>query len=302
VSGSHDNTVRVWDLDTGACLRVLEGHTDWVNSAALHADGRRVVTGSSDNTVRVWDLDTGACLRVLEGHTSSVRSVALHADGRRAVTGSHDNTVRVWDLDTGACVGTWFGASPFHSLDSDRHLDRGRASIVVGCEDGTVHLFELMPPGPLTRAMVATWSPTLPLVVTAVDSGAITLHQWHAASARLEEVARTEPTGNTASSLRFSLDGTRLQVRNADSTEQILEAATLQPAAPVRIESTAQQNKGFWNRMRNLVALPTTPTRAWAKPSDTSPDGLWRAEIVNGRLKIVPATFPRASACPRPML
>jgi WD40 repeat protein len=54
--------VRVWDLDTGACLRTLQGHTKTVWSVALHADGRRAVSGSDDNTVRVWDLDTGACL------------------------------------------------------------------------------------------------------------------------------------------------------------------------------------------------------------------------------------------------
>jgi WD40 repeat protein len=109
VTGSADKTVRVWDLDTGACLRTLEGYSNWVMSVALHEDGRRAVMGSGDETVRVWDLDTGACLRTLEGHTGSVWSVALHADGRRAVTGSEDNTVRVWDLDTGACLGVWTG-------------------------------------------------------------------------------------------------------------------------------------------------------------------------------------------------
>jgi WD40 repeat protein len=53
VTGSDDKTVRVWDLDTGACLRTLKGHLDSVRSVALHADGLRVVTGSWDKTVRV---------------------------------------------------------------------------------------------------------------------------------------------------------------------------------------------------------------------------------------------------------
>ena len=30
ISGSYDNTIRIWDINTGNCLKVLEGHTDWI--------------------------------------------------------------------------------------------------------------------------------------------------------------------------------------------------------------------------------------------------------------------------------
>jgi hypothetical protein len=106
VSGSYDNTVRIWDLETGACLRTLAGHSDWVRSVSVSPDGRRVVSGSEDHTVRVWDLETGACLRTLEGHSYPVESVSVSPDGRRTVSGSGDKTVRVWDLETGACLRT----------------------------------------------------------------------------------------------------------------------------------------------------------------------------------------------------
>ena len=62
LSGSRDNTLRLWDLETGACLQTLEGHTGWVHSVALTPDGRRALSGSRDNTLRLWDLDTGVCL------------------------------------------------------------------------------------------------------------------------------------------------------------------------------------------------------------------------------------------------
>jgi WD40 repeat protein len=40
LSGSSDNTVRLWDAATGAPLQTLEGHTDRVTSVAFSPDGR----------------------------------------------------------------------------------------------------------------------------------------------------------------------------------------------------------------------------------------------------------------------
>ena len=56
VSASDDNTVRIWDSNTGECLKVLEGHTNWVRSAAYSPDGRSIVSASDDNTVRIWNI------------------------------------------------------------------------------------------------------------------------------------------------------------------------------------------------------------------------------------------------------
>jgi dynein assembly factor with WDR repeat domains 1 len=45
---------RLWDLESGACLQVLEGHTDEIFSAAFNYEGDTVITGSKDNTCRIW--------------------------------------------------------------------------------------------------------------------------------------------------------------------------------------------------------------------------------------------------------
>jgi WD40 repeat protein len=82
VSGSDDETVRLWDTTTGAALQTLEGHTDSVTSVAFSPDGKQVVSGSDGETVRLWDTATGAALQTLEGHTDSVTSVAFSPDGK----------------------------------------------------------------------------------------------------------------------------------------------------------------------------------------------------------------------------
>jgi len=107
VSASSGQPLRVWDVNSGECLRTLEGHTEPVESVALTPDGNRVVSASDDDTLRVWDVNSGECLRTLEGHTEPVQSVALTPDGNLAVSASLDNTLRVWDLETGKMIAVY---------------------------------------------------------------------------------------------------------------------------------------------------------------------------------------------------
>ena len=82
MSGSDNETVRLWDAATGAALQILEGHSKYVTSVAFSPDGKLVVSGSEDKTVRLWDAATGAALQRLEGHSSFVKSVAFSPDGK----------------------------------------------------------------------------------------------------------------------------------------------------------------------------------------------------------------------------
>jgi len=142
VSGSADETVKVWDLETGVEVRTLTGHTWTVTAVAVTEDGRRAVTGSYDRTLRVWDLETGAEVHTLQGQVAGMTAikVAVTADGRRAVSSSDDGTVKVWNLATGTEERTLAG-----------HTDRvaavavtadGRIA-VTGSHDTTVKVWNL---------------------------------------------------------------------------------------------------------------------------------------------------------------
>ncbi|KAH8379173.1 hypothetical protein KR009_003394 [Drosophila setifemur] len=100
VSGSDDNTLKVWSAVNGKCLRTLVGHTGGVWSSQM--SGNIIISGSTDRTLKVWDMDSGACVHTLQGHTSTVRCMHLH--GNKVVSGSRDATLRVWDIEQGSCL------------------------------------------------------------------------------------------------------------------------------------------------------------------------------------------------------
>ncbi|XP_055611353.1 F-box/WD repeat-containing protein 7 [Uranotaenia lowii] len=100
VSGSDDNTLKVWSAITGKCLRTLVGHTGGVWSSQM--SGNTIISGSTDRTLKVWNADTGILLHTLYGHTSTVRCMHLH--GKKVVSGSRDATLRVWDINEGTCL------------------------------------------------------------------------------------------------------------------------------------------------------------------------------------------------------
>jgi len=100
VSGSDDNTLKVWSAMTGKCLRTLVGHTGGVWSSQMASNV--IVSGSTDRTLKVWNAESGTCVHTLYGHTSTVR--CMHLAGSRVVSGSRDATLRMWDVETGECL------------------------------------------------------------------------------------------------------------------------------------------------------------------------------------------------------
>jgi F-box and WD-40 domain protein CDC4 len=112
LTGSDDTKINVYDTETGALRRRLDGHEGGV--WALQYEGNMLVSGSTDRTVRVWDIEAGRCLQVFQGHTSTVRCLVIlkpaqigtAADGTPImmpkepliITGSRDSTLRVWRL------------------------------------------------------------------------------------------------------------------------------------------------------------------------------------------------------------
>jgi hypothetical protein len=99
-SGGFDNTIRLWDLNSGVEIARLEGHSDAIWALAVLPDGR-LASASGDRTIRLWDVNSGVETARLEGHSDAIRALAVLPDGRLA-SGSADRTIRLWDPKTGA--------------------------------------------------------------------------------------------------------------------------------------------------------------------------------------------------------
>ena len=145
-----DKTVRVWNLETGALIAALEGHTfELVTDVVFSPDGKHLAGACRDKTVRVWNLETGALIAALEGHTfelvthvvfspdgKHLASKARSLDVRDQLTDIDSAEIRIWDLEARKAIvsinkSAAFG-SPVFSPDGNRLAARaGRQLLKV---------------------------------------------------------------------------------------------------------------------------------------------------------------------------
>src|SRR5262245_33896127 len=97
---SRDNTCRLWDIQTGNCVRVFSDHSRPVLSVAISNSGKLLASAGEDQVVKLWDLSAGKSIGSLQGHTSSVVSLAFSREDSLLCSGGLDNTVRVWSMGT----------------------------------------------------------------------------------------------------------------------------------------------------------------------------------------------------------
>jgi len=56
LTGSLDQKVRLWSVETGELLHTYEGHTAGIAKVALSKNGKFAASGSWDHSVRLWPL------------------------------------------------------------------------------------------------------------------------------------------------------------------------------------------------------------------------------------------------------
>ena len=99
-SASWDQSVRLWNVNTGRLLHTLTGHTNEVMSVAFSPDGNTLASGSWDGTIRLWNPRNGKLKRTLTEHAGGVASVAFSPDSNTLASGNADRTIRLWNTTT----------------------------------------------------------------------------------------------------------------------------------------------------------------------------------------------------------
>jgi hypothetical protein len=107
VSGSEDQTVRLWKPVTAECVRVFEGHEAGLSQVCLSLDATKVLSADRNGVIKLWDVETGERLRTIQAHSNNVSALLITFDGKFAVSGSWDKTVKIWNLADGSCVRTF---------------------------------------------------------------------------------------------------------------------------------------------------------------------------------------------------
>ncbi|XP_008180048.1 WD repeat-containing protein 47 isoform X4 [Acyrthosiphon pisum] len=105
VSGSHDRTIRFWDLRTRGCVNVVTPNTSMasrqgspVAAVCVEPSGRLLVSGHEDSACVLYDIRGSRSLQCFKPHSADVRSLRFSPSAYYLLTGGYDNKLVLTDL------------------------------------------------------------------------------------------------------------------------------------------------------------------------------------------------------------
>ncbi|KAH9810582.1 WD40-repeat-containing domain protein [Melampsora americana] len=151
VSGSFDESIKIWNTSNKKLIRTLLGHSEVVSSLDFSKDGSVIVSASFDGLTRLWDTATGQCLKTLvvdEETHAPVSFVAFTPNSNYLLTCALDSIVRLWDYKTkeGTIVKSFKGhTNTKYSIPAKVMAigNEGKAIVIMGSEDGKIWIWDL---------------------------------------------------------------------------------------------------------------------------------------------------------------
>jgi WD40 repeat protein len=227
VSRGGDNTIKIWDLESGRQLRSLAAGNPYAGSAsiALSPDGAWLAAGGANNSVRIVNIADGSLIRTLTGHEAEVEAVAFSADGTLLASADAHGVVRLWKAASGAAVRSLTGHTKWVdalAFSPDAHL------LASGGGDHTVRVWDLATGNAHTYAghtspvTSLAFAPKDPVLASSDESGLIRL--WSVPSGT--ELHTLRGHSDAVESIAFTRDGTVLASASEDSTVRLWDLAS----------------------------------------------------------------------------
>jgi WD40 repeat protein/serine/threonine protein kinase len=232
LTGSWDQTARLWDVATGKPVGLPLQTESAVHSVAFSPDGKTILTGSDNGTARLWDAPTGKAIGAPLQHRGPVLRVAFSPDSKTVLTGSNDKTARLWSAATGRPTGRQL---EHQDIVYDVAFSPDGQTVLTGSGDNTARLWEVStgnPIGPPLKhqgpvASVA-FSPDGKTVLT--GSGDKTARLWDAATGR--QLGSPLLHKGDVMAVAFSPDGKAVLTGSLDKTARVWDAASGQAFTP----------------------------------------------------------------------
>jgi WD40 repeat protein len=203
-SGSHDTSIKLWDVKTGIQFRSLRGHTLTVTSVVFDQFGRTLISASLDGTIRIWDISTGESVRIFS-QSAAINAIALTRDGRTLASAAWDHTITLWDFATGRQIRILRGHSRAVNSVAFNHDGTLLAS---GSDDNLVRLWKL-PSGKQIQTISFKESPEVSKRFLDITTGMPT------STPRGAPPGQPEIVTEWVNSVTFSPDGTKLATVSA---------------------------------------------------------------------------------------
>ncbi|XP_061537109.1 protein Atg16l2-like isoform X2 [Phycodurus eques] len=139
VTGSADGTIRMWDLQRAACVRLAEVSS---HCSDVVCSDNIAISGHFDRKIRLWDTRLSGCVHRLSAH-DKVTSLDLSADGRRLLSCCRDDGLRLLDVRRWSDHGAPFRADGFKcaSDSAKAAISPDARFVAAGSADGAVYVW-----------------------------------------------------------------------------------------------------------------------------------------------------------------
>lgn len=107
VTGSVDNSVKLWNTQTGKEIRSFNDHTEMIYSTQFSPDGKYVLTSAADNMSILYEVLTGKVIHQFKVKNNSLRKAIFSPNGTKVLTQDNRDQTLVWDVVTGKKIGEY---------------------------------------------------------------------------------------------------------------------------------------------------------------------------------------------------